>query len=144
MIPNGFTSPGDTTGLIQSTLTTSTLTNATTVTANKHTGSATYAPQTIGVAVLEFMPGVIKSVQYATWTYVGTTSGDVFTINSVNTAKAINLFTGARNAAGAYQSRYTCDRVFFNSATQLGIAAASDPYGSGFDSYPVVIVVEFF
>ena len=144
LIPAGFVSAGDTTALLQNTLTTSILTNATTVTGNKHTGSATYTPQAIYMHVLEFMPGIIKSVQYATWTFVGGTSGDFFTINSVNTAKAVNLFTGARNAAGYFQPRYQYDRIYFNSATQLGILSNTDPYGSGYDSYPVVIVVEFF
>jgi hypothetical protein len=58
-----------------------TLTNATTVTATR--GDAAFTT-TIGYIVLEFFPGVIKSVQYGTMAGNGATA----TITTVNTLKS--------------------------------------------------------
>ena len=143
LLPAGFTSAG-TTGYATYTLPSVTLTNATTLTATKLAGDATVAPNAYGINVLEFSSGIIKSIQYVSWTYVGTTSGDTFSINSVNTSKSVLVLLGWMSNGGTWQGRFVFPRVYFNSATQLGITAFQDPYGSGYDSYPRVMVVEFF
>jgi hypothetical protein len=141
LLPCG-TQASTTTGNPADSLMESTLTNTTTVTSQRYQGPSNNAYARS--MVLEFVPGVIKSIQYVTWTYVGTGDGNTAAISGVNTGKSVLIYLGGRQAVGAWQTQYFLHMVQFNSATQLGIAAWSDPYGSGFNAYPRVAVVEFF
>lgn len=92
------------------------LTDSTTITI---TGGAA----TANVWVLEFLPGVIKSIQR----FVATnTSGTSTTqaITSVNTGKSIIICTGY-NGTSVLSTNDVMPRIEFNSATEVGITHAS-------------------
>ena len=142
LLPNGFNSGGSdwVTNEVWPTIT---LTNSTTVTANKYTASASRL-QNVSCSVVEFMPGIIKSIQYVQWTYVGTTSGDTQAITAVNQNKSAIVQYGTRIAVAAAQTNRAYSRIYFSTSSQLTVNAGSDPYGSGYDTVQSVAVVEFF
>lgn len=142
LLPNGFSS-GGADWVTNEVWPTFTLTNSTTITANKYTSSGTRFQNVLCTAV-EFMPGIIKSIQYVQWTYVGTTSGDTQAITAVNQNKSAIVQYGTRIAVAASQTRYAYSRIFFSTSSQLTVSAGTDPYGSGYDTVQSVAVVEFF
>ena len=66
------------------------LTNATTVSGTRNSGTST---EYVGFTVVEFMPGLIKNVQRGTITLSGVLSNTA-AITAVNTAKAAVLYMG--------------------------------------------------
>lgn len=75
------------------------LTNATTVTATRdQSGGVT---ESASFVVVEFLPGVIKSVQRGTITIAGGATSNTAAITSVNTAKAFTTPLGSTTTAAA-------------------------------------------
>ena len=144
LIYGGNRTLGNAGSLIQAALPNVTLTNATTVTASKYASSAITYNNVVAVTVVEFQPGVVKSIQYVQWLFVGITSGDTQAITSVNTTKSLVMFLGNHNTAGTWSPNFCQPTVVLNSSTQLGISCGQDPYGSGYDNYPRVCVMEFY
>ena len=106
------------------------LTNATTVTATVGSGSSL---QTVSYEVIEYYPGVIKSVQRGTIA-LNAVASNTATITSVNTSKSQMDFLGQDNTVGD-DNRQTMARLALtnattvtatlNTATALGITTVS-------------------
>lgn len=112
-----------------------TLTNATTVTA---TTVGTGNDRVVAFTVIEFIPGVIRSVQSAIMTLSGVASASV-TITSVNTAKSYVAYLGMNTNVAEDQ---TLPRVVLANATTVTATRAVAGAGGG-TSLPY-FVVEFF
>lgn len=90
-----------------------TFTNATTITANRQNGTGNL---TVSYEVIEFYPGVIKSMQRGSTVYVGATTA---TITSVNTAKTMVTSLGWLGDTNTFTASVSMMDVVLNSATQL-------------------------
>ncbi len=105
-----------------------TLTNATTVTAIRTTGNATAMP--VLFTVLEFQPGIVKSVQYGN-------TGSSTTITTVDPNKAIALPLGQVSTLVGTVVGTEFRSLKLNNATSVTVAGA----GGGAVSF---VVVEFY
>ena len=101
-----------------------TLTNATTVTA---TTVGTGNDRVVAFTVIEFMPGVIRSVQGGTITLAGVASNTA-TITSVNTAKSYVAYLGMSTNVAEDQ---TLPRVVLTNATTVTATRAVAGAGGG-------------
>jgi len=100
-----------------------TLTNATTVTANRNT--ADFYGRNLPFCVIEFQPGVLKSVQHGVVTLTGVTSATT-TITSVNTAKAALICSGNTTSYPAPSNNiYGAGVTLTNATTVTGTAAST-------------------
>ena len=116
------------------------LTNSTTVTASRAAnGGAGGAAITLLFEVLEYQPGVIRSLQTASIALVSSTSGTA-TITSVNTAKSFIADGGYTTTASGGSAFDTVPRWALTSATQV----TATRVGSGADLTMYVTVVEQF
>ena len=110
------------------------LTNATTVTATQSSNYNSFYPFT----VVEFLPGVLRSVQSALVTQSGFSVAT--TINAVNTAKSMLMFLGQTGGGGAPPAdTYTAKFVLTNSTT---VTSSTFATAGGFDGR--FQVIEFF
>lgn len=111
------------------------LTNATTITATRQATGA--SGLTVGYVVVEFLPGVIKSVQRGTISLVAVTSNTA-TITAVNTAKSFvgNLGWTIETTDGAASRVYNL-RAALTDATTV-TASRSLGTGTAVVSYQVV------
>ena len=98
---------------MDSMLSTVVLTNATTVTVQRV--SAGTNTVVVGWVVVEFNPGVIRSIQ--TGTIAVTTTSNTATITSVNTAKSCIVFNGCRASNGLSDDSF--GRVALTNATTV-------------------------
>ena len=107
------------------------LTDATTVTGSVGTAGATW---TATFEVIEYVPGVIKSMQRGTFAYTSMSTGNagVLTITEVNPDKAFVEILGRSSdyAAVTTDPRYACQSAVL-AATSVTFVSASDPNGSG-------------
>lgn len=120
-----------------------TLTNSTTISATK---SATSGTVTIGFIVLEFVPGVIKSVQYASATVPTSSASATASITAINTAKSCLMYLGTGGGPGSgIAPGYNYLRGVITSSTvvtaQFDGAVTSNSFGNPTLS---VAIVEFF
>ena len=115
------------------------LTNSTTVTATRFTSDAnTFA---VGYAVVEFLPGIIRSVQSGTIELNGSTS-NTFPITAVNTAKAFVIHLGTRyNTVAAANVNQRDSILTLTNATTVTASCFVDP---GFSHLTSFMVVELF
>lgn len=120
-----------------------TLTNSTTVTQTRsHTdGSAL----TGAFCVVEFAPGVVRSVQYGTVS-LATGVSNTASITSVNTSKSIISYLGQTtndfNSGSYWNTQYNSCRAVLTNATTVTATRRSD---AGFGGPTVYfVVVEFF
>lgn len=112
------------------------LTNATTVTASRFTGEASAFP--CGFTVIEFVPGLIKSVQAGTIQLNGGTSATA-TISSVNTAKSWVIDLGFKYNNAAPQNASLFDRLLvLTNATTVTASIVTNPAASHISSFMVV------
>lgn len=116
------------------------LTNATTLTLTINANAGYFT--TIGYIVVEFMPGVVKSIQRILVTLPNPSSGATGAITEVNTSKAWLNYLGANtDAVGMADSNAGWFRLSFASSTSVQVTrntvfAATCPVA--------VQVVEFF
>lgn len=118
-----------------------TLTNATTVTLSK--GTATDAGVTARFVVVEFAPGLIKSIQYATCTIAHASTSATATIAAVDTAKTYLVHNGSTyNTAGAQLATYWDIEIAATDPTTVTATRGNTQDGDA----PVVwfVVVELF
>lgn len=119
-----------------------TLTNATTLTATTQSISGTDVNQI--VYVIEFVPGVLKSVQYGTVLCSNAASSGTTTITQVTINKSLLLFLGdSTDAAGAWSG---LDQRHMN-ATQIlntDVQIRANRPGTSWDLYNGFCVAEFF
>lgn len=112
------------------------LTNATTVTASR--GSAGGAEtNVVSFVVVEFYPGVIKSVQRSTVTIpVSTANNQTATITAVDLLKAQLNFLGSRTLSATFSGASQSPTVVLTNATtvtaQVGVVAALNDVVAGF------------
>lgn len=92
-----------------------TLTNSTTVTANKRDLNTTVSQQWI---VVEFMPGLLKSVQRGRLIPGSGASAGIATVTAVNTAKAFPNNGGTSSDSGQNTDNFA--RVRLLSSTEVG------------------------
>jgi hypothetical protein len=92
-----------------------TLTDATTVTGNRqNTGNGS----DVGYEVIEFLPGVIKSVQRGTISLTGAQQSNTATITSVNTARTMMGFLNSQDQdVNGYGARFKSTTVLTNGTT---------------------------
>ncbi len=103
------------------------ITATTTITVQRSSAGNAGARQANGF-VIEFMPGVVKSIQQIQQTPVGGT-GTPLTITGVNLSKSFLVSGGyAGGNTGGVTGQWTGPRVYFSSATQVIFAFDS---GSG-------------
>lgn len=130
LLHNGYKTTSQ--GTINEHATNATLTNATTVTAYRDAATATYTVTFYGT-VVEFVPGVVKSIQYISFTFVGSSGGDAYralTITAVNTVKAFMVTLGfAENGAGLADQARQGGQIY--TSTQVRWFESRDAYGSG-------------
>ena len=107
------------------------LTNATTVTGTRQTADA--VTTSVTYEVVEWMPGVVKSVQSGTVIH-----GTPATITSVNTAKTV-VFFGGNSVANATQANLNVTVTLTNATT---VTAVND--GGNTHATASFMVVEFF
>lgn len=93
------------------------LTNATTVTAEKN--SAFINALTIGYCVIEFNPGIVKSVQQVSATIAAGSASITGAINSVDTANSLLFFNGWNNASFATNDTRYIPRADLTDATTV-------------------------
>lgn len=96
------------------------LTNTTTVTASHDTAGQSIAA---GFQVIEYWPGIIKSVQRGTITIANGTVSNTATIPAVNTAKSSLTYLGAQFTAIAvtdYRARLALTNGTTVTATRIG------------------------
>jgi hypothetical protein len=133
LLHNGYKTTATSSQTVADHATSTTLTNATTVTAYRDTATATYTVTFYGT-IVEFVPGVVKSIQYISFTFVGSGGGDAYralTITAVNTIKAFMVTLGVtENFTGhPYQTKQG-GQIY--TSTQVRWFESSDAYGSGF------------
>lgn len=92
-----------------------TLTNATTVTATRTTGTAGETC-TVSYEVIEYYPGVLKSVQRGTKTFIGAAAATQ-TITSVVTTLSVHSRMGLTGDTNLYQSQFEPYSVLTNATT---------------------------
>ncbi len=116
LLPMGLTST-EAAGVISDYNARITLTNATTVTATR-TGTPAGSSTTPRFAVLEFVPGIVRSIQYGTVTLTSVASNTA-TITAVVTAKTLVGYLGAQcNASsGIAGSQFDLDVQLTNATT---------------------------
>ena len=96
-----------------------TLTNSTTLTATRATSDATYG-RTVRFEVIEFLPGLLRSVQRGIVTLPGNASSTT-TITSVNTDKTVMGFLGfTTNFGSASNNLEGLDVALTNATTVTG------------------------
>jgi len=100
-----------------------TLTNATTVTGNRqNTGNGS----DVGYEVIEFLPGVIKSMQRGTISLTGAQQSNTATITSVNTARAMMGFLNSQDQdVSGYGARFKSTTVLTNGTTVTTLRTAA-------------------
>lgn len=111
------------------------LTNATTVTASHAANDANAL--LVPFLVVEFYPGVIKSVQIGTADPNGGTSA-TSTITTVNTGKSVVLSLGATSAAGGAGIATNSWRFTLTNATTVTVNIGQNPGASMPCAYQVV------
>ena len=92
------------------------LTNATTITATVATSPAGNNT-TCGYEIVEYYPGVLKSVQRGQTTAAATTQA----LTAIDTTKTLVYFLGNTDTAGVIDRRHNAI-IALNSSTQLGIS----------------------
>ncbi len=97
------------------------LTNATTVTATRSGVSA--ADSYTAYSVMEFQPGVIRSVQRGTATMSSTTVNN--TLTEVNRAKSFVTFLGITDSDVSSTTQRLNAYMYFSSSTNLAVAVYS-------------------
>ena len=106
------------------------LTNATTVTATQSGNfNATFA-----FTVVEFLPGVLRSVQSGTVTQTSTSTAT--TILSVNTAKSMVMFLGQVAGSGAPNSDTLVMKYALTNATT--VTSTQDAFGGFISRFQVI------
>jgi len=122
------------------------LTNATTVTAYRYEGDAFTDDLTVQYCVVEFMPGVLKSVQAGTIFMNGAQhASNTATINSVNTTKSVVYHLGeiaAGAATGTEPQAYT--NLTLTNATTITAFRGSAGGSSTDDTTVGYIVTEYY
>jgi len=106
------------------------LTNSTTVTQTRNATDGSNVTSTF--CVIEFMPGVVKSVQYGSISLVGAVSNTA-TITGVNTAKSIIVYMGQTTTVATvgsdWNSQYNSIRSTLTSSTVVTAVRRSDAGG---------------
>jgi hypothetical protein len=116
-----------------------TLTNATTVTGAINLASA--LSRIISFTVLEFYPGIIKSIQRGTITTGAGSNIQTSTITTVNVNKSICSFLGvttsySNNTGSMFANRHHCSMVLTNSTTVTLTTGGNDSQRTG--SYEII------
>jgi len=93
-----------------------TLTNATTITAQRQALSNTI---TIGYEVVEYLPGAMKSIQRGTATMTNTFTSGTATVTGVNTAKSFFVFGGVQAQPNTGYGIDTTARVTLTNGTTV-------------------------
>ena len=116
-----------------------TLTNSTTLTFTKNSSSGS-SSGSASYMVLEFVPGVVRSIQRGTITMGGTQTSNTATITAVNTAKSFIPWSGHLGSAGSASMASMWGRLALTNSTTVTLSR--DTGTSGLTaSYQVV---EFF
>lgn len=131
----GFTSTNSTTNA-NTNFATLALTNATTVTATRNTGTASV---TVGYVVVEYAPGIVKSMQPRSVTMIGTNTSTNDTISAVNVNNAYIRWGNLRSSSTTSLDAFT-DAQIINSTT----VALTRNYTTSETRVVNYTVVEFF
>ena len=116
------------------------LVNATTVRASHQFEDGTGGTSTVGYVVVEFMPGVLKSVQAGTIDVNGGTSNTA-TITSVNTAKSFVSKLGTEQNGNALTDTQGEVRLALTNATTVTATINTNPAAATITGF---MVAEFF
>lgn len=93
------------------------LTNGTTVTATRNDTAGGTSQSVVTCMVIEFKPGVIKSIQRGTITIAAASSTNTASVNAVNTAKSMLNFVGQTTSAVRTEDGYA--RLDLTNATTI-------------------------
>lgn len=108
------------------------LTNATTVSAYINTAGSSW---TLSFEVIEFHPGVLKSIQRGTLAYTSLSGSNfgIATITSVDTSKAFLDVLGETSTytIATVRPDFACQTAAITSATTVQFLSSTDPNGSG-------------
>lgn len=111
-----------------------TLTNATTVTANRHVASA--ASAALAYVVVEFASGVVDSLQQRSVTLTSGNASDTDTITSVDTANTVLFFGGASVSNNTFSNSFYS--VALTNGTTVTLARTGTNTGTRTINYTAV------